>query len=407
MSTQAKGRAQQSSGLRSSKMRVFACDPIGGRVGGHYLDMFSFYRTLVNYNVDLTWATWDGTPDEVEGYEFWTPFRGIYGEDPMWRRGLRYARGLWTLLRRAQKEVRQRPVVIHQQFVTFPPLELAFVLAAQRLGIPCVLTPHDIIPYGEVSQAGWLLPVMYQQYDALLVHNEASRRELETVLGKASSRTYLIPHGHLNDFRGDGPRMEQSEARLHLGISATCPVILFFGMIKKEKGLEHLLRAMPAVLEHMPDALLLVTGRPLHIDVTAYESLVDTLNIRSQVRLRWEYVPEEELPFYYRAADVVALPYTRAYQSSVCLTAYAFRRPVVASAVGGVKEQVLDRETGYLVPPADPAALAEALLKALRDRIRAEAMGERGRSWAAEAGDWDKIAAQTVEVYQELWQRRH
>jgi len=151
----------------------------------------------------------------------------------------------------------------------------------------------------------------------------------------------------------------------------------------------------------------LIAGRPLHNDITIYETLIDELNIRASVRTRWEYIPDEELPLYYRATDVVALPYTRVYQSGVCLTAYAFRRPVVASAVGGLKEQVLDGETGYLVPPSDPTAIANALVKSLRQPDLAEAMGERGHTWAGEKFDWGIIAARTVEVYQEVWTKRH
>jgi starch synthase len=98
----------------------------------------------------------------------------------------------------------------------------------------------------------------------------------------------------------------------------------------------------------------------------------------------------------------VAVPYTRAYQSGVVLTAYAFQRPVVASAVGGLPEQVVDGVTGWLVPPADPAALAKALTVALGDRGHADAMGARGHEWAAEMFDWEAIARQTVGIYERL-----
>src|SRR5262249_20581747 len=102
------------------------------------------------------------------------------------------------------------------------------------------------------------------------------------------------------------------------------------------------------------------------------------------------------------AADVIAVPYTRAYQSGVVLTAYAFERAVVASTVGGLVEQVADGETGWLVPPADPAALARALGAARGDRHRADAMGVRAHGWAARHLGWDEIARQTVAVYESV-----
>ena len=382
---------------RSARMRVFAVDPIGGH-GGMYLYDLAFLRALSKQDVDVTWVTCDETTAQVDGYELWTPFRGIYGQDHVWRRGARYVRGLWAVLRRAQEEVKRRIVVIHQQFVNVPPCDLAFAMAARGSGISCIMTAHDVTPYRGLNTR-WLLPVLYRHYDALIVHSMAGQAELRKILRTRSPPVYLIPHGHYNESHGDGARMSRSFARSRLGLSGTGAVVLFLGHIREEKGLVHLLRAFPAVLRQLPDSMLLVAGRPWHNDVRTYETLIHELHIRSHVRVRWEYVPDEELPLYYRAADVVALPYTRVYQSGVCLTAYAFRRPVVASAVGGLMEQVLDGETGYLVPPGDSGALAAALVRAINDRTHAETMGEVGHLWAERVGNYEKIAEQTLQVY--------
>jgi len=385
-------------------MQVFGFEPLGGH-GGMLLFDLAFFKALAKQDLNVTWVTCDETQVQSEGYELWTPFRGIYGKSHTWRRGLRYMRGWWKLLQRAREELNHHPVVIHQQFVTLPPVELVCVLTAQRLGIPCVLTPHDVTLSVDVSHTSWLLRRLYRQFDALIVHSENARAELERILGDNTSPIYLIPHGHYNDSHGDGPKLEQTVARMRLGIPQDSHVIVLIGNIKPEKGLEYLLRAIPLVLRDLPNTILLVGGRPQHHDVGFYERLIDELGIRSHVRVRWEYLPDEELPLYYRSADVVALPYIQAYQSGVCLTAYAYYRPVVASAVGGLTEQVLDGETGYLVPPADLQALADTLIKILRDRALATAMGERGHNWATEHLDWDMIAAQTAKVYQMAWHK--
>ena len=109
--------------------------------------------------------------------------------------------------------------------------------------------------------------------------------------------------------------------------------------------------------------------------------------------------------FYFAAADVVVLPYTMASSSGVLLSAYAYKRPVVASAVGGIPELVEDGLSGFLVPPADPRALAEAVCRLLRDPSLAANMGKRGQSMLTKRFDWLRIAGCASVLYQSLWER--
>jgi glycosyltransferase involved in cell wall biosynthesis len=297
-------------------------------------------------------------------------------------------------------------VVLHQQFVQVPFVELPFIAAARRLGIPCVLTPHDVTPYADASGSAALLPRLYRQYDALIAGSRYGKAELSAQLGEAGPEIHIIPLGHLNDAYPSGTLLSRETARERIGLGKNDAVVLFLGQIKREKGLEHLLRALHALPPRLPAARLLVAGRPYHDDIARYERLIDDLGIGARVQRRWEYVPDEEVAAYYRAADVIAVPYTRAYQSGVILTAYAFGRAVVASAAGGLVEQVVDGQTGWLVPPADPAALAQALTVALADRDRTDAIGARGHRWAAENFDWGDIARKTVAVYEAVALRR-
>lgn len=394
--------------LRPTTLHVFGFEPIGGH-GGMVLYDLAFFNSLVRQGLEVTWVTCDETRVEPEGFQRWTPFRGIY-EGPSWRRGIRYIRGLYALLQRANQLAKRQRVIIHQQFVTLPIAELAFVNLARWQGIPCVLTVHDVTPYVGVAAARMrrLLPRLYGQYDALIVHSKAAQAELKDLVDQPAPPIYVIPHGHYNDSHGDGPNLPQSEARARLGVSNSARVILFLGGIRREKGLEYLLRALPDVLRLLPDTVLIVAGRPYQHEASSYENLIDALNVRNHVRLRWEFVPDDELPTYYRAADVATVPYTKAYQSGVCLTAYAFRRPVVASAIGGLQEQVIDGKTGYLVPPANPSAIAQALISILSRPGQAEIMGQLGHDWAADVCGWEKIAVQTIQIYDQTWRsRRH
>src|SRR5262249_5765207 len=165
----------------------------------------ALFGALSRQPVELIWVTCDETDDRPAGYEVWTPWRGIYGEAPAWRRGIRYARGVVSVLRRGPGHARRRRVVVHPQISQVPFVELPFVAAVQRAGVPCILTPHDIEPYADASRSAGLLPRLYRRYDALIASSRHGRDELAALLGGAAPPISVIPLGHLNDAYGGGP----------------------------------------------------------------------------------------------------------------------------------------------------------------------------------------------------------
>ena len=121
-------------------------------------------------------------------------------------------------------------------------------------------------------------------------------------------------------------------------------------------------------------------------------------------RIRWDicYIPNESIADYFVSADVVALPYVKIYQSAVLQLAYAFGKPVVASDLGGVREAVEEDGSGLLVPPCEPKALADALVKVLTNDELARVLGERGKLLARTKYSWRGIAAKTRQIYEEV-----
>jgi starch synthase len=138
----------------------------------------------------------------------------------------------------------------------------------------------------------------------------------------------------------------------------------------------------------------------------------DTPEIEAEVRdgvaaldnVEWieEMIPKAEVIDLLSAATVFVCPSVYEPLGIVNLEAMACETAVVASAVGGIVEVVLDGETGLLVPPSDPAALAEAVNALVRDPARAAAMGRAGRERAVAAFDWSAIARQTAAVYESV-----
>lgn len=390
---------------REGAIRVIYLDAVGGHGGMKELDL-ALCSAIARCGLSVVYATCDETSGRNSEVEVWTPLKEIYGQKPRWIRAVNYWRGLLAVLQRAQSCRGDGKTVVHIQIFNPIVLDLLFVWLAKRSGLKTVATVHDVLPFGFKRSTISFLRVLYRSLDGLVVHNSFACSEMRHLIGGTSQPVYVIPHGHLNLDLGEGVVPSQEEARQALGLPIDVPVVLFFGQVRREKGLEYLVRAMQTVIATNPSAMLVIAGKAQAQDRREFEDLIIRLNLSANIRADWGFVTDSQVSWYFRASDVVALPYVRVYQSGVCYRAYSFCRPVVASSVGGIPDQVLDGATGYLVPPADQQALAEALTKILRNRGLADAMGSRGHDWVAESLDWDELAGQTVQVYEAVLKQR-
>jgi len=155
----------------------------------------------------------------------------------------------------------------------------------------------------------------------------------------------------------------QADAKRRLGLSGD--TLLFFGFVRPYKGVPHLLQALPIIRKER-DVTLLLVGESWAGDITV-ERQIRELRIEKHVRRVDGYVPNEEVTWYFAAADLVVLPYVSATGSGVVQTAFTFDRPVVATRVGSLPLTVEDGRTGYLVEPGDVSALADAVLRFFRE----------------------------------------
>lgn len=185
-----------------------------------------------------------------------------------------------------------------------------------------------------------------------IVQSEIVEHDLLRFLPKANYRK--IAHPVYNIF---GSPVDRPTARKNLGITAT-RVILFFGYIRKYKGLHVLLDAMSLLKD---EGIHLLAVGECYDGEQAYRSQIETMQLQHCVTLHTEYVPNDRVAVYFSAADVVVLPYSSATQSGIAQIAYNFDKPVIATRVGGLAETVIDGETGILVSPGKPDELADAI----------------------------------------------
>ncbi len=193
--------------------------------------------------------------------------------------------------------------------------------------------------------------------------------------------------------------IDPGDAKTKIGLKSSTPVILIFGTIKPNKRLDWAIEAMIKISQNYPDAKLVIAGKPREQDVSKYVELAGQLGVASNVVWRLGYVTDQELIWYFSAADVVVFPYQWIYQSAALVMAMSFAKPIIATATGSNFEFIKNNETGSLVPLNDSVAIANAILAVLDDPQYARAMGKAAYEYVTTKMSWDKIAGSTLEFY--------
>jgi len=242
---------------------------------------------------------------------------------------------------------------------------------------------HNIIPHERRPCDRLLTQCGVRSGHAFIVHTEAVRDDLLAFRRNVPYR--LVPLPVYNIFRSSLPR---STARERIGLDPDDRVVLFFGYVRKYKGLSVLARAIKIVRSTLP--VKLVVAGEFYEDLLSFEKEVHDLGISKDVLIFDEYIPNEDVGTYFVAADVVALPYLSATQSGIAQIAYHFDTPVIVSDVGGLRESVIEGNTGFVVPSNNERALADAVLAFFRQR-ESQDFAANVRQYKPQFS-WDRIA---------------
>ncbi len=265
-----------------------------------------------------------------------------------------------------QVAARQPDAVLFKYWMPF--FAPAFGTIARRVrkrGARVIVVVDNAIPHERRPGDLALGRYFFKAVDGCIVMSEAVGRDLRRLGVEAPVRQVVHP---VYDLFGEAP--PQAEARAALGLPPAAPVLLFFGFIRRYKGLHVLLEAMPLILDALPEARLLVAGE-FYEDEAPYRRLIAQNGLHERVLLHGEYLPNEAVPRYFAAADVVVQPYVSATQSGVAQVAFHFDKPAIVTDVGGLAEVVPHERAGLVVPPEDPAALAAAVVRFFREEMGA------------------------------------
>lgn len=171
--------------------------------------------------------------------------------------------------------------------------------------------------------------------------------------------------------------------------------LLFFGRIEEYKGLEYLISAVPFIVPIIPDIKIIIAGQG---NLDKYHKMINDMKY---FEIYNRYILDEEVANFFQSSNVVVLPYNDGTQSGIVPIAYAFKRPVIVTNVGSIGEVVDDGITGFLIPPKNPEALANAVIKILQEDMLWEKMGKNGYAKITKELSSDQVASNLINLYQQ------
>ena len=299
---------------------------------------------------------------------------------------------------------------------------LAGLLVQRAYSVPLVVTVHSLEPLrpwkreqlgGGYDLSSWVERTALEAADAVIGVSQGTRDDVLRNFDVAEERVHVIHNGIDAEFFAPDP---DSDALVRHGVDPSVPYLLFVGRVTRQKGIVHLVRAIRQLAPGI--GVVLAAGQPdtpaLAAEVEA--GVAEAQRDRSNVVWIPQMLTREEIRQLYSHAAVFVCPSVYEPFGIINLEAMACARPVVASAVGGIPEVVVDGETGVLVPlelradepmtPVDPDQFARDLANAVNglmaDPARRAAMGAAGRRRAVEHFSWSSIADQTLALYRGL-----
>jgi alpha-maltose-1-phosphate synthase len=295
--------------------------------------------------------------------------------------------------------------------------QMGGLLAAKLWDIPFLLTTHSLEPLRPWKEeqlgsayhlSSWMERTAIEGADAVISVSKETRNDIFEHFGAAEGKTHIIHNGiDLEEYQP----VEATDALVRRGVDPKKPYVLFVGRITRQKGIIHFVDAIGDIDPEIQ--VVLLAGAP-DTEQIAREMEDHVAGARQKRRgIVWvdEMVSRKEVIQFYSHATVFCCPSVYEPFGIINLEAMACETPVVASRVGGIPEVVVPEETGLLVDlrlesGTFSRGLAAAINRIAGDPGLAARMGAAGRKRAAEHFSWDAIAKKTLELYQELVDRR-
>lgn len=277
--------------------------------------------------------------------------------------------------------------LFHSSFVDY-----LFVRLARLFRFRICLIIHDVESLIYPTKKSWIKKCVSLAQN-IVVHNIISYNELiEKIKPIDRSKVFVIPHGN---FLGLLLKTERNKIGQYFNLDLDKKYLLFFGMIKKSKGLEVLIEAMNNISSNVD---LIIAGRTRDISFVHYESIIKSFNLSQRVHPIIRYITNVERNYLFNFTDLAIFPYKRIYQSGVMLLAMSYGIPVVASDLP-VNKTLIDGENGVLFKVDDAADLATKVNGLIDDKMKRNSISIHAMEHVKANNDWNKIGDEFLKIF--------
>ena len=276
------------------------------------------------------------------------------------------------------------------------------------MGKKIIFTAHNINAKKRNNKDNFVnrlsLKIHYNLVDHIIVHNNKMKKELIKEFGIRPDKVAINALG----INVNAPQLDLTKQAAvgHLNLPGNKKIILFFGGIVNYKGLDLLIKAFNLMLESSTDYHLLIAGAARDQEYfNEIEKLFAELNIDEHCTKHIKFIADEDIPYYFTAADCCVLPYTSIFHSGVHALSYAYGLPVIASDVGSFRdEDVIENETGFIFEPSNEEDLKQSLIKYFNSPLYKNLPQTRNhiKEWAQKKYSWDEIGKNTLKLYQQI-----
>ncbi len=327
------------------------------------------------------------------------------------RRGIRAVQLIREWIRLTNYLIQSKPNLVQFGEIKFP-FEAIFLARLRRNGLRLSQICHEF--ERRETRTGFsrimdrISAGVFLNFAVIFFHARQNRDRFLSIYHYPLENTHMIPMGNEAMFLTAASTMGDDEnLRQRYGITDDDRVVLFFGTLAPSKGVADLIDAF-AIVQQATAATLVIAGYPSkYMDMNALKQKVTDNALSGHVIFDTRYIPIQSVKPLMDLATLVVFPYHNATQSGAMQVAYAFGRPVIATAVGGLPEEVEDGHSGYLVPPGDTEKMAVKIISLLESPQLAAQMGEHARHLSETRYSWNLIAKKLADVYQGLVGQYH
>jgi len=232
----------------------------------------------------------------------------------------------------------------------------------------------NVIPHERRFGDRFFTKMVFSTVTFFLVQSKTVESDLK-IYNKKNKPYILSPHPLYNIF---GEKVDKDAAREFINKNydinlANEKVILFFGFIRKYKGLMYLLDALPEILKNKK--IKLIIAGEFYDDDKPYREKIKSSGLENDVYLLSDFMPDDKVKYFFSACDCLVLPYTDATQSGIIQIAYFYDKPVIATDVGGLSEVIVNDKTGILIKPRNSESITDAVLRFYNDNLEEKFSG--------------------------------